>query len=350
MKKYFLYELRKNAFLIGCLTLFASLVYCAAVLTSGNLLRGASETYVWIISSIGGTFATIAPIWFFGYKMKRRSVDLYFSLPISRLKILSVKFLIGLIVVFVPYSAAYWLGAFSAMARAFDEMNAVYYIPQYFASLLPIYFIYAISSFVFTRANTVADGVVFIFFWAFAAGLAANVLAQLTAVTEITGYDIYYGTPLHRTTYYIEASHYFPFAPLDYATGHFEQHIANYLNIHATRIEATELANVIAGFSVTSLSATGATAGLFLNEKRAKAENAGQISESYFGYRTMIPLYTVCLSAVCFSPVLLALIIACAFFLTVAYKRTFRIGIKQTVVFSVSAAAGIILYLIIVYV
>ena len=66
MKKYFLYELRKNAFLIGCLTLFASLVYCAAVLTSGNLLRGASETYVWIISSIGGTFATIAPIWFFG--------------------------------------------------------------------------------------------------------------------------------------------------------------------------------------------------------------------------------------------------------------------------------------------
>ena len=122
------------------------------------------------------------------------------------------------------------------------------------------------------------------------------------------------------------------------------------MNIHATRIEATELANVIAGFTVTSLSATGATAGLFLNEKRAKAENAGQISESYFGYRTMIPLYTVCLSAVCFSPVLLALIIACAFFLTVAYKRTFRIGIKQTVVFSVSAAAGIILYLIIVYV
>ena len=67
MKKYFLYELRKNAFLIGCLTLFASLVYCAAVLTSGNLLRGASETYVWIISSIGGTFATIAPIWFWAF-------------------------------------------------------------------------------------------------------------------------------------------------------------------------------------------------------------------------------------------------------------------------------------------
>lgn len=347
MKKYFLYELKKRAFVIGCLTLIAVALYFIAVLTSHNLLRGASETYVWVISAIGGLLAVFVPVWLLNYKMKKRSVDLYYSLPLSHVKILTVRFLIGLLAVFIPYTVSYWLGAFAAMARAFQQMNAVYYIPQYFASLIPVYFIYAISAFVFTRANKIIDGLLFIVFWTFAVALVAFVLDQLTSANVISGYDDRLDTILYRTIYYVKPQHYLPFAPLDYVTSHFQQHIANYMNIHAWAIEKTELANIITGFAITALTATGATTGLFLLEKRTKAENAGQISDSRFGYKTMIPLYTVCLAGVCSSYVLYVLVIACMFFLTVAYKRTFKIGKIQAIVLPVSAVAAIILGVII---
>lgn len=350
MKKYFLYELKKNAFAIGCLTLISVAVYATTVLTSPYLLRGATETYVWLISIIGGVLVAFVPAWMLNYKMKKRSVDLYYSLPLSHVKILTVRFLIGLIAVYVPYTAAYWLGAFAAMARTFSEMEAVFYIPQYFATLIPVYLIYAISSFVFTRANNILDGLTFILFWTFAAALVALVLEQLTAVTVVTGYDEYSGTVLHRTNYFVKPALYFPFSLLDFITGHFEMHIAGYMNIHAYPYETVDLVNGVIGFTITVLMAAGATAGLFFSERRAKAENAGQISESWFGYKTMIPLYTVCLEAVCSSYILVVIIAVCAFFLTVAYKRTFKIGKVQAIVLPASVIAGIILGVIIQFI
>lgn len=375
MKKYLVYELKKNLFTIGCLTLVATVLYVLPLIISRSIDQGAFYTLVWIISTIGGVMAGVVPVWIFSYKMKKRSVDLYFSLPLSHTKILLTKFLIGLIAVFVPYTVAYWLGAFTVMGK-FAELQAVgyipqhfamlqaveylppypqtfqavWYIPQYFASLIPIYIIYSISAFVFTRANRIIDGIIFIVFWTFAVGLVMAVLCRLTdewkSILDPDGYG-------HRLWHweYIDSKYYFPFAPLDYITAHFEKHLSGYMNIHAIPMETIPLANMITGDIVLSLMSAGATTGLFLMERRVKAENVGQISESPFGYKVMIPLFTVCLIAVTdirdfYSQLLFVIIAIGSFLLTVAYRRTAKIGKRQAIIYAASLAGGILLSLI----
>lgn len=330
MKKYFLYELKKRSFVIGCITLIATVIYLTPIIVLEPDARiYFYNTFLWLISSIGGLTAACLPLWLFDYKMTKRGLDLYYSLPLSHTKILLVRFLIGLIVLFSSYTVSYWLGAFVMMAKFFSKIDAVWYLAQYFATLIPLYCIFALSSFVFTRANKFLDGIVFIFFWVFAAVLVAAVL----------------DTILYRLNFY----YYFPFAPLDAATVHFQERLCKSAYL---ALDTQSSVNMILGFTLTALLSAGATAGLFLLEKRTKAENAGQISESAFGYKVMIPLYSACLSYLSCSDMLglsflfLVMIAVCSFALTVLYKRTIKIGAKQTVIYLISIAAGILLYFI----
>lgn len=347
MKKYFLYELKKSAFTIGCLSLIAVALYITPILTSTTLLSRVFGTYLWFISTIGGVLAVCVPIWIYAYKMKKRSVDLYYSLPLSHQKILLVKFLIGLVAVYVPYTVAYWLGAITVLIKVGSEIpTCIYYIPQYFSSIIPIYFIYAISSFVFTRANKLIDGIVFLCFWAFVFMLVAALFEKWT-------WDIMQISDFQQTNFAIYPVCYAPFAPLDWTTTRFQELM---LQQNATSFDAAELANVIVGFSLTALQAVGATLGLFFMEKRAKAENCEQISDSVFGYKTMIPLYTAGLLALydfslgaIFSDFFLILFVFTAvasFAITAIYKRTFKIERRQAVIYGVALEIGVLLSLL----
>lgn len=342
MKKYFLYELKKSGYVILCLALIATGLYVAPLITSDTILRSASETYVWVISTIAVFLAAGVPVLVFNYKMKKRSVDLFYSLPLSHTKILAVKFLIGLIAVFAAYTVAYWLGAVTLIIRYYAASDShpfypVYYLPQYFASLLPIFFVYAISSFAFTRANKTIDGIFFIIFWMFAPALIVSVLDNLSLVSVSAFYPLCFCN----------------FAPLDFLTAHFQEHLRGYLNIHALSFieehSLAELVNIVIGFTLTALLAVGATTGLFLTEKRQKAEKVEQISNSWFGYKVMIPLYTVCL--ICLSAhfmfiILLVLVAVGAFLLTMLYRRTVKIGLVQGLIYGGSVLAGVIIVVI----
>lgn len=340
MKKYFVYELKKSLFTIGLLTLVAIVVYLVTIVNQSVSHVSASGTCLWAISLFGGILAALVPLWVFNYKMKRRSVDLYFSLPLSHARLLAVKFLIGLIAVFAPYTVAYWVGALFAMVRFPEMLYPVYYLPQYFASLLPVYFIYAISSFAFTRANTRLDGFFFIAAWMFAVTLVVVILNTLTC-------KVYYDQSL-VIQQYLYPAYYLPFAPLDFVTTHFQQHLAQYLNVHVYNYSAAEIANIVVGFTLTTLMAAGATAGLLLAERRVKAEAAGQISNSWFGYRVMIPLYTVLLlgytrSIGLFATIFYVLLALLSFAMTALYKRTLKIGWKQAIVYAIPLIVGVLL-------
>lgn len=349
MKKYFLYELKKSAFVIACLTVIALVIYLAplAATRETDLFKYANSSYLAIPSSIGGVLAACVPMWMFHYKMKKRSVDMFFSLPLSHTGVLTVKFLLGMIAIFLPYTVSYWMGAFLVMGRAASstlrfEIYPLYYLAQYFASLLPIGFLYVISSFVFTRANTFLDGVMFVIFWAFIAGLIAEAIyMSVQRLQPIGSAKIIY-------PYY-----YFPFAPLDFITSYFQEKIiipAEYSVLSQSPLfsDTEKLVNCVAGFTLTTLLAIGAAIGLFLGEKRVKAENAEQISESPFGYKSMIPLYTVCLMAwmdmsTDGSIIFYVIIAVSSFLMTALYKRSVKIGKIQAVVYLCSLALGALL-------
>ncbi len=338
MKKYFLYELKKNAFTIGCLTLIAIIIYALPRLTVNvNTSNAVYEINLAAISTIGGLLAVCVPVWLLNYRMKKRSVDLYYSLPISRTKILTVKLLLGLVAVFIPYTVAYWIGAFIYMAKFKEYINAVYFIPQYFGSLPAIYCIYAMASFAFTRANNLMDGIVFIIFWSCAALLAAAVLNGLTDFKDSGGVS-------HSIFYSVD--YFMPYAPLDLLTTHFTNLLRGSVNVY--NYSTTRIINLVLAITITSLLTAGATAGLFITEKHTKAENAEQISESMFGYKTMIPFFTAGLLGLCdftygSSMLIIVFVIVGMFLLTVLYKRTIKLGKNQLIIFGASIVAGIVL-------
>lgn len=171
MKKYLLYELKKNAFSICCVTVIISIIYIAPMLFQPYFFPNLG-----VISFFGGCLAILIPMQNFTYRMKKRSVDLYYSLPLSHTKILFVRFIFGIIELYFIYTVAYWLGALTVIAHFAEEIQAIYYVPQYFASILPLYFLYAISSFTFTRANAAGDGLAFTVLWFCVAPLVLFVL------------------------------------------------------------------------------------------------------------------------------------------------------------------------------
>ena len=333
MKKYFLHELKRQFYPLIALTVVMVLLHVTPLLISTADSLETNYTHMGTLAAYVGLLAVGVPTALTQYKMKKRSTDLYYALPISHTKVLTARFLIGLILVYVPFTAAFWLGAFVVMARISAVVNAVWYIPMYFATLLPVYVIYSMAAFVYTRANRDFDGFMFILFWAFALTLVVAVLLSLF------GYD-----NIFVCTYFM------PFRPLDVSTSFFQHKLYGTQWYAAIGDEKVAMA---LGFSITAALSAAATFGLFFTERNAKAENAGQLSESWFGYRVMLPLYTVgVLSLLDLSfwdteIFLLIIFVTAAFFANVLYRRTFKIGKKQFIIFLISVLAGVVLSFIV---
>lgn len=334
MKKYFNYELKKNLYVIGVITLVMTIIHVTPLLIMRPSEIDGSYFNIPMLSVCAGIVAVMVPMWLMEYKMKRRSVDLYYALPLSHTKIIAVKFLFGLIAVFTSYTVTFWLGALVMIAKINYAINAVWFIPFYFASLIPIYIIYSVSAFIYTRANRGIDGFMFLVFWFFA--LALVVYALQVSVNE----DIY-------------SSYFLPFKPLADVTFYFQSRIDNH---HGSTIwRPDNVAAMSIGFVIFALMSIGSTLGLLFSERKAKAENVGQISDSWFGYKVMLPLYAVCLTSVCvlesyLSLFLIILIATVIFFVYVLYKRSIKIGKNQAIVFCVALLVGILLSVINTYV
>lgn len=351
MKKYFLYELKKNAFAIGVIAFVVTAIYMAFVLTTFQSSYDINAN-VDVIAFIGGALAVCIPVWAFAYKMKKRSVDMYYALPLKRVEILAVKYLIGLLAIVLPFTVAYWLGALATFVKVSeanpDGMGAVYYIPYYFAALGALFCIYSVSAFAYTRANRIIDGILFIVFWMIA--LALVVLFINRIVGAALGYDGFFGFVYSENPdgYFIFPTCFSPIAPLDYATRFFRAQLeSNALISSDWFVFRNQRINMGVGFALTALCAVGANVWLFLGEKRQRAENVGQVSESAFGYKVMIPLFTVCLIGIADLIPLIALVIVGAFALTAVYRHSVKIGVKQAVIYAASVFVGITVDLII---
>lgn len=334
MKKYFKHELKNNAILIASLTVILTVIYTTYVLSSAY--PSSVGINLWGMSLLGGIIAAIVPPILFVYKMQKRSLDLYYALPLSHTKIFAVKYLIGLIAVFLPYTAAYFTGALGVMMKLESAINAVFYIPHYFSTLLPLYIIYSICVFLFTRAHTLMDGIMTMLLGFFAIPLAALIFTD-------------------KFGNYFFAYCLLPFAPLDNITTGFQYLIAPPGNgYHPFNDYGTvEIMCLSIGFGVNAACSVLSTVFAFKLEKSAKAEDAGQISDSFFSYKAMLPLYLFCLTALTHGVldqrdiVIYFAIYGVGFYLlAVLYKRSLKIGVKTTASLAAAFAAGLILAII----
>ena len=338
MKNYFLHLLKKNALPFVIFTLLCALAYVVPLAVenynywnsqaAGDISYGMPYLYLGELSTVLGILAVFIPISLFSYKMNRLSVDMHFSLPISRTKLVVANFLVGLILLYGSYTIAYWLG-FIVAAMKIRRLYLIYYLYQYLASLLPAFILYAVTAFLYTRANTEADGVLAVLGGLFIAMTAAAALSLVSGAVVTLDF--------------------LPFWSLNEATISFRQAIVlgradlwfsanSYGSPFYNRAFWDDVCLLVGGILWT-LAAIAATIGLIRSEKNCKAENCGQISESIFCYRGQLPVYAFLLSTLCismdFNIADLALLLGLAFLvyvMAIVYKRSLKIGWKFAVV------------------
>ena len=343
MIKYLWHEIKKNLSAILIITGLCTLLYTITVSTmemsntytyenwQGQLITNTNiyEPAFSLISTALLILCYLVPTLVFSFKMDKRAVDCYYALPLKKEKLYLAKTLLGLVMIIVPFTVAYWIGFLALSLREGNPYNMGYYVPAYFGMLLFAILLFGYNSFFFTRANKAQDGIAFMLCYA---GIIAYVLLCVCGVFEIelTGelsnfiltlaspagmiwFDINMGNLITGST---------PFSGITWTPWMFIMPIIM----------------GIAGYF-----------GLFFGVRFEKAENAEQVSDSWFGYKTLIPLIValgIGLIGAALSILVFAIIAVGSIVATVMYKRTFKLELWDWIRIGIGLFAGVILALI----
>ena len=348
MKKYFIYQIKKNILPLSILALLCIIAYVLPVSVRNYSTWNAgefighdgqyyqvnyTELYTTNIIIVLGVMSGLTPIYMFAYKMNRRSVDMYYSLPLSKTKILIVHFAVGFLGVIAAFTLSYWLGVIVTAVKV-RRLAYINFLWIYLACIIPAFTIYSTVSFLYTRANSMIDGIIFA-----AAGflyLAMPFFALESAVNEIV---------LRPLT--LEGLGFTPAGSLISIASVLGDRLyrqPNYWDFDFAGVgwRAMSSLSYLLGRIICTLLSIGAAVALILTEKDGKAENCLQISQSVFGFKIAIPLNLICLGVILESslPVLCALAFA-AFIATVVWKRTIKIGKRQAILLAIYIAVAV---------
>jgi len=286
-KKYFKYEMRRMLLPLIVITVICTLIAAVpAMLTdfeARTLLSGGTRApLIWIPQLLLGILCLAVPMLMFSFKMSQKQVDSMYSMPISRTNLYFVKALVGLILVLVPYTVAYWL-AFMATALSANSFALVWFLPLFFASIPIAIALFGFVAFVFTRANRKFDGLAWVVCYCGALALVVAWIVFLVARSTPT-------LSLSDSWLWVILS-FIAYVPLILTSNHFQHMIHDAPDMWTLRNGTMMQQYPIWWLSFALWGVIGAAAwfGLLWSAKKQKAENAGRVSDSWFGYRTLIP-------------------------------------------------------------
>lgn len=319
MKKYFRYELKNNILPILIFSIFATLYSVMSLFT----FRYGSGAYGFIqnVMAVLPILCFTAPILCFKFKMNKRSVDEFYSLPISREKLYLVKSLVGLCMVCIPFTVSFFITAITVAARS-GASDALMGIPLYFLMIPCAVLIFGINSFAFTRANKIIDGMIFISFFSTAFMLLILFIARTFSLPS----DVYLGI-----------SYWTPSGPLNFVLMEFG------LAASGEGLTMPHFSELI-GLIVMVLVGVACWFGLFYIQRFEKAENAEQISTSWFGYKVFIP-FCLCtiISVMPLMPefiILYVMLIMGMVALNIYYRRSFRLPLRDLLALLIAICVG----------
>ena len=335
MKKYFLYELKKHLWTLIILTAACVLPYVVSMATmqmtyeykdweTGTLNQVVQNPNIEGAYMMLLVLLFVVPILLYSFKMSKRGVDGYYSLPLKKEKLYFVLTMVGLILVIVPYTVAYWLGFLALLAREGNPYQMGYFVPAYFVGVLFAIFLYGVNAFLFTRAHRTSDGVIFMLAYAFVGAIIVSMIDYLFLPV---------GTYI---PYSIESSFYFSGGMFAYG-GEIAKTIAG-------AVAEYEYAGWWFG---TSIGAGLVCYALFFYLLRfEKGEDAEQNCESWFGYKIIIPVYTAICMSICYEPFSAILVMVAAVIAKMVHKRTFRLKWKDFGGPAIGVVVGFILLLL----
>lgn len=332
IKKYFKYELKKAIWPTIILTILGILIYIP-ILASSNFVRDVyynPKTNIGTITTFLAIVCTVVPIYEFRFLMKKRSIDQLYSLPIKRESLILCKLVAGYLKILIAYSIAFFLGLLVIIMKG-HSFNLQYYIPLFFMSIIFGLFLYGFNCFIFSRANTIIDGIIFIFFYIFAVFLIILfVLVFLEKLVLIENIDYYYFG--------------FSYSPLVLINNYYDSLIA------ASDFFPKNYDNNWISYVIWIIVGITSFVGIYISPKYDKAERAEQISNSYFGYSVIIPVYLFLLIFVFeinpfrqpYQIMIIALLFGASIIGYIIYLRTFKLKLKYWIIVAIIVIVGII--------
>ena len=335
MKKMFLYYFRRR--LPAMLILMIAMAVMTIIIQSQSSyinyeqsgdyrIETAGQTNPFIyLSIVLSVIVTIIPVMEFSFKMKRRSVDLYYSLPIKRIKLYICKYFVGLaefLILYIPQwlISFIWLATLPSVSNIYDMSYSIYFM---LASIGYGILIYTFLTFFYSMGNTLVDGIIFM-------ALASCFLPTLMNVM----YSLILGANYSDRTFYMRW--FFIYSPLFDISGKMHSNMigGNYGDINILGI----ILNI-------ALAILASIAFFFIHSEKNNAELVGDESDTIFGYKLFIPLYMVTSFKLISSSIsALWVVIGLAGYLFYCiYRKSFRIKRNDIITLGVSIIIGLLI-------
>ena len=357
MKSYLKYLIKKrfpiylSAFVIFMI-LFFSVNNVGSMLLSkdfnGEQVEYVShDIFLVYIISFAIALGVIVPFEF-SFKMKNITANQAYSLPMKREILYWTRFLFGFLEVLVPFTLAFGISILS-LFPIYPHVNMLGFLVLYGLLVIVGFLFYSIEVFVYCQANNVVDGIVFI--------LLASVLpfaVSFAVLYTVTGSNsaLY---PINPRSYFPEFNFSIPndIAKLVLYHNHVYQWKLTtvfvdkeYVVYTPVSYELSITTEYVVSMCIFVVWGIASFIGQFFVSKSFKSEDAGQRSESWFGYKTYIP---VILISFCYiigngSIVLYFICLISIYLLYVLYKRSFKLDKKTWIIVACVLIAATVAY------
>ena len=226
--------------------------------------------------SIMCSLALVLPVIEFSFFKKRIHLDCAYSLPISRKSMGMVHYLSGLITLISAFTLSYLLNFTTLLSAENADFNFVPMLAHFFLCLVLGVAVYSVMVFVFNEANSAGDGVWFMLSYCFVFGLVLWAVAVRINNSYILGSG---------------------FASLPLPFGVFAELTDSYTYLverHGGSVDFWwQIPQYIFWLVFWVVLGIASVLGFYFTFGKRRAEKTGEISDSFFGYRVLIPVGTI---------------------------------------------------------
>ena len=214
----------------------------------------------------------VLPVMEFSFFKKRTNLECAYSMPISRRTMGAAHYLTGLITLFGAFSASYLINFIIMLSRGVNYFNLTPILPHYFLCLFLGFAMYSVMAFVFNEANTMGDGIWFMVLYTFVFVFVFSSLAEMID---------------SMPTLYLTGA--MPFGVISELTSQYQSVVENF----QPTVIFWDKPRYYVGFIFWAVLGIASAVGFFLTFGKRRTEKTEEISDSWFGYRTLIPIYAV---------------------------------------------------------
>ena len=244
---------------------------------------GPDSSPILFITIMACILCTIIPVIEFSFKMSKISIDQMYSLPIKREKLYMAKFISGFIEILIPVSVVF---IFCLLKVLFSNhmYETIYFLPYFVCLILFMFFLYSTITFFFTRGNTVIDGIINIVLIIFVVELFSSTIDSLL-----------WGNIRN----YFDSGSCYLYSPISIISELFDNKLSaeainklhtmysEYFYTERVTLTTYEIVSVI----IFILIGIASTILFVVLNKKDKAEDSMQVSNSWFSYKVFIPVY-----------------------------------------------------------